>query len=162
MPLAASVKAEDYTHCDGTQLRLTDSDLGSEQYRSSDYYEWTAESSGSQLLFIFPTRVNLTTITLHYYSNNHRGLPRLRFWSVPDDFDVWDALSATYSRVDIAAVTPGGEPAGLWNVSVNVNFTTKRILMFKFSSSIILAVGEVEFFTQCVINYPYSKCSDHS
>ena len=122
---------------------------------------WTdAGSCGSQLLFIFPTRVNLTTITLHYYSDTIRGLPRLRFYAVPDNFDIWDAPSASYSRVDIAAVPPDGEPAGRRNVSVNVNFNTKRILMYKFSSSFILAVSEVEFFI-CIINHPYSKCLDH-
>ena len=146
---------EDYTHCDGTQLRLTDSDLGSEQYSSSDYYVWNAGSSGHQLLFIFPTRVNLTTITLHYYSDNTRGLPRMRFFAVPDHFNVWDPPTVSYSRVDIAAVPLSGEPADLRNVSVNVNFVnTKKILMYKFSSSYIFAVNEVEFFT-C------SKCSDH-
>ena len=120
----ASVNTECYTHCDGTQLRLTDSDLGSEQYSySSDYYVSNAGSS-SQLLFIFPTRVNLTTITLHYYSDSHKGLPRLRFYAVPNDFEVWNAPIASYSR---------GEPAGRRNVSVNVNFSTKRILMYKFS-----------------------------
>ena len=52
-------------NCDGRQLKLADSDLGREQYRSSDYYVWSAGSDG-QLLFIFPTlsRVSLTTITL--------------------------------------------------------------------------------------------------
>ena len=107
---------------------------------------WNAESSGSQLLFIFPTRVNLTTITLHYYSDNVTGLLRLRFFAVPDFFDVWDAASSSYSRVDIAAVPPGGEPAGRRNVNVNVNFNTKKILMYKSSSSFVFALSEVEFF----------------
>ena len=145
---------QNYNHCVGSQLRLTDSDLGSEQYRSSVYYVWNAGSSDHQLLFIFPTRVNLTTITLHYYGDNVRGLSRLRFFAVPDDFAIWDGLVSSYSNVEIAAVPPGGEPAGRRNVSVNVNFTTKKILMYKYSSSLMLAVSEVEFFT-C------SKCSDH-
>ena len=111
---------------------------------------WDAGTSGSQLLFIFPTRVDLTTITLHYYSGNGRGLPRLRFYVVPDDSDVWNAPTFSYSRVDIAAVPPGEDPAGLRNFSVNFNFVnTKKILMYKFSSSFILAVSEVEFFTNC-------------
>ena len=154
--LEANVYTEQYTHCDGSQLRLTDSDLGSEQYNSSDYYLWNAGSSGSQLLFIFPTRVNLTTITLHYYSDNTKGLPRLRFYAVPDP------PTARYSRVDIAAVPPGGEPAGRRNVSVNVNFNTKKILMYTFSNSLFWAVSEVECFT-CIdiINHPCSKCSDY-
>ena len=60
---------EDYIHCDGTQLKLADSNIGQELYRSTDYYQWSAGSAG-KLLFIFPTRVSLTTITLHYYSDS--------------------------------------------------------------------------------------------
>ena len=97
---------QDYIHCDSTPLRLTDSDIGTEQYTiaTSDYYVWTAGSVSSQLLFIFPTKVNLSTTTLHYYSDSVRGLPRLSFWAVPDDFDVWDAPHTDYSYVDVAAV----------------------------------------------------------
>ena len=155
--LETSIFTEDYTHCDGSQLRLADSDLGSEQYSSSDYYLWNAGPSGSQLLFIFLTRVNLSTITLHYYSDNQRGLPRLRFFAVPDDFEVWDATSALYSHVDIAAVPPGGETASRRNVSVNVNFdfNTKRILMYKSSSSFVFALSEVEFFSCYSSELPY-------
>ena len=137
-----------YIHCDGTQLRLTDSDFGSEQYRSSDYYVWNAGTGGHQLLFILPTRVNWTTIRLHYYSNDSRGLPGLRFYAVPDDFDVWDARTASYSNVDIAAVPPGGEPASLRNVSVNYDFmNVKKVLLYKSSSSYFFAASQVEFFT---------------
>ena len=91
----------------------------------------------------------LTTITLHYYSDSVRGLPRLSFYAVPDDFDVWDLPSASYPSVDVASVPSGGEPAGHRNVSVNVNFHTKKVLMQKFSSNFALAVSEVEFFSTC-------------
>ena len=115
------------------------------------YYVWNAGSSSSRLLFIFPTRVNLTTITLHYYSDSDsvRGLPRLIFLAVPDDFDIWDAPLASFSR-DIAAVPPGGEPAGRRNVSINFNFMSiTKILMYKSGSSFALnfAVSEVELFS---------------
>ena len=132
-----------YTHCDGSQLQLTDSNLGQEQYSSSDYYVWSADRD-SQLLFIFPIRVSLTTITLHYYSDNVRGLSRLRFYAVPDDFDIWETPTTTYPRV--AVVPLGGESAGHRNVSININFNTRRVLMYKFSSSFHFAVSEVEFF----------------
>ena len=134
-----------YIHCDGTQLQLTDSNYGQELYSSSDYYVWSA-GRDSQLLFIFPTGVSLTTITLHYYGDNVRGLPRLRFYAVPDDFNVWKAPTTSYPRVDVAAVPPGGEPADRRNVSVSVNFQTKKVLMHKSSSSFRFAVSEVEFF----------------
>ena len=152
------VYTENYVHCNGTQLRLTDSDIGSEQYINIDYYVWSGTST-SQLLFILPTRVNLTTITLHYYSDNDRGLPRLRFWAVPDNFDVWDAPTTSYSTVDIAAVTQSSNVVGRRNVSVGFNATTMKLLMYKFRSDYSFAVSEVEFFkhtckqTTCMFHY---------
>ena len=144
--LQAGVFTEEYIHCDGTQLILADSDLGSEQYSTSDYYVWPIRRAG-QLLFIFPTRVSLTTITLHYFSDSDRGLSRLRFYAVSDQFNVWDAPTASTPYVDVAAVLPGGETAGRRNVSTNVNFNTKKVLMYIFSSSFTFAVSEVELFT---------------
>ena len=140
---------EQFILCDGTQLKLADSKFDQEPYSSSEYYQWSAGSDG-QVLFIFDTRVSLTAITLHYYSdNNLRGLSELRFYAVPDDFEVWKAPTTSYSRVDVATVPPGGEPAGHRNISINVNFntTTKKVMMYKCSSSFQLAVSEVQFFT---------------
>ena len=144
------VDEEQYTHCDGRPLQLADDNYGQDQYRPSDYYSWSASTSssgGSKLLFIFPTRVSLTTITLHYHSDNHRGLSRLRFYVVPDDFDIWDTASPSYSHADVASVPQDGEPAGHKNTSIDVNFNTKKVLMYKYSSSFIFAVSEVEFLT---------------
>ena len=141
--LQAGVFTDQYTHCDGTQLQLIDSNFGQEQYEPANYYAWI-DSDGQQL-FIFPTRVSLVTITLHYYSDSTRGLPRLTFYAVPDNFDVWDAPSHT-PPVDVAAVPPRREPAGRRNVSINVNFNTKKVLMYKFSATYQFAVSEVEFF----------------
>ena len=146
------VHTDHYTYCDGNQAKLNDSDIGQEQYHPSDYYVWNDERDG-QLLFIFPTRVSLTTITLHYYSDSVRGLPRLRFYAVPDDFDVWDALTTGYLYVGIASVPPGGEPTGRRSVRINTTFNTRKVLMYKYSSNYQLAVSEVVFFGGC------SKCT---
>ena len=59
----------------------------------------------------------------------------MRFYAVPDDFDVWDAPTTNYSHVDVESVPPGGEPASHRSVNINVNLNTKRALMYKFSSS---------------------------
>ena len=88
----------------------------------------------------------MTTITLHYYTDNFRGLPRLRFYAVPDDFDIWDALATSTPRVDVAEVSPGEESTGRRNVSINVNFSTKKVLMYKYTSTFMFAVSEMEFF----------------
>ena len=124
---------EGYTHCDGTHLKLTDNNVGQEQYLSTDYYTWKSGNAG-QLLFIFRTRVSLTTITLHYYSDSDRGRPRLTFYAVPDDFDVWDAPTTSIPHVDVASVPPGGEPAGHRSVSINANFNTRKMLMYKLTN----------------------------
>ena len=149
-----AIRTEEYIHCNGSQLRLTDSNLGPEQYSSSDYYVWPIGRDG-ELLFILPTRVSLTTITLHYYSDSVQGLPRLTFYAVPDDFDVWDIIiGAGITNVDVAAVPLDGELTGHRNVRINVNFSTKKVLMYKYSSSYQFAVSEVEFFKR------KRKCSE--
>jgi hypothetical protein len=104
---------------------LKDSDLGREDYYPSDSYAWSAGKDW-QLLFIFPTRVSLTTITLHYYSDSIRGRPRLRFYAVPDDFDIWNAPISVTPHVGIPSVPSGYEPAGHRSVSINVNLNTKK------------------------------------
>ena len=144
--LQEGVSTEQFAHCDGTQLKLTDSNLGREQYQSTDYYVWLG-GRAAQLLFIFPTRVSLTTIKLHYYSDSLTGLPRLNFYAVPDGFDVWGAPAISNLPADVASVPPGGEPAGRRNVSINVNFNTKKLLMFIFRHTFMFSVSEVEFFT---------------
>ena len=101
-----------------------------------------------KLLFIFPTAVSLTTITLHYYSSNFQGLPRLRFYAVPDNFSVWNVLTTStgYPYVDIAGVPSNRELAGRRNISIDISFNTKKVLMYKFSNNFQFAVSEVEFF----------------
>ncbi len=136
---------EDFIHCDGTQLKLADSIFGQEQYQTTDFYVWSAYRDG-QFLFTFPTRVSLTTITVHYYSDNIRGLPRLRFYVVPDDFDVWDTPTTSTPRVEVAAVPPGGERAGRRNINININFITKKVLMYKYTSSFVFSVSEMDSF----------------
>ena len=145
--LPSGTHSTDYTHCDGPQLqlKLADTNLGSEQFSSSDHYQWSAGSDG-QLLFIFPGIISLTTITLHYYCDSDRGLPRLRFYAVPDDFDVWDAPTTNPPHEDVASVPSDGEPAGRRSISINFNFNTHKVLMYKYSSSFQFALSEVEFF----------------
>ena len=51
--------------------------------------------------------------------------------------------------VGVASVPLGGdlEPAaGPRNVSIIVNFNTNKVLMYKYSSSFLFALSEVEFF----------------
>ena len=69
----------------------------------------------------------------------------MTFYAVPDDFDVWGSPITGNPRVDVASVPPGGEPAGRRNVSINVNFNTKKVLMYKHHNSFWFAISEVQF-----------------
>ena len=93
-----------------------------------------------------PKKVSLSTITLHYYSDNFRDLSRLRFYAVLDDFDIRNALTTNTPYVDVAEVSPGEEPTDRRNISINANFSTTKVLMYKYRSSFMFAVSEVEFF----------------
>ena len=145
--IGSGLHRSDYVHCNGTQLLLNDSHFGSEMYNEADYYRWPTNSVSSQLLFIFPTRVHLTNITLHYYSDSDRGLSGLRFYAVPDDFDVWDAPTKMYPYIDIAPVQPAEVPGGSTNTSVHTNFTSKKVLLYKSRTPYMFTLSEVEFFT---------------
>ena len=145
------VHSQHYIHCNGIQLRLNDSETGPvlQYYDPSYYYEWRAsETQIRQLLFIFSTRVNLTTITLHYYSSSQRGLPLLRFYAVPNDFNVWHAPSSSYDKVTVAAIPAGSQLFGNTNISIDVNFKTTKVLMVKAGSTYKFGLSEVEF-TSC-------------
>jgi hypothetical protein len=139
------VHPEDYIHCDGTHLKLTDSNFGQEQYQPTSYYVWSA-GSAEQLLFIFPTRVSLTAITLHYYSDSVRGRPRLRYYAVADDFNIWDTPLLGDPYAGVASLPPDGDIEGRRNVRISINFNAKKVLIYKYSCSFQFAVSEVEFF----------------
>ena len=114
------------------------------EYTATSYYVWSA-GNYEQLLFIFPTRVSLTTIILHYYSDSVRGRPRLRFYAIGDNFNVWDSPI----NAPLVGIPSVPDPIGGRNVTVkvNANFNTKKVLMSKLSSPLQFAVSEVEFFT---------------
>ena len=84
------------------------------------------------MLFIFPTRVSLDTITLHYYSDSVRSLPGLKFYAVPDEYNVWQSPSGSYIsvHVGVTGLSPVKEPVGRRNISIDVKFNTKTVLIY--------------------------------
>ena len=140
--LLGGIHPENYIHCDATQLIPT-----------------LNKSSTSPLTVMYgilgvvnnccsysPQESPWLPSHCTTYSDSVRGLPRLRFFAVPDDFNVWDAPRTSYPRVDIPSVPSSGEPAGHRSNGINVNFNTKKVMMFKYSSNFNLAVNEVQIF----------------
>ena len=126
------------------------------EFTATSYYMWNT-GNHEQLLFIFPTTVSLTTITLHYYSDSDRGLPRLTFYTVPDAFGVWNSLQSGILVVGTTDSIPpgGGEPTGGKNITIESQskFNTTKVVMsmvmskLRSGSDFQFAVSEVEFFT---------------
>ena len=106
-----------------------------------------ASTMATSIPYILCSKVDLfLSVSTIIGSDNFRGHPRLRIYAVPDDVYVWNSPTTSHPHVDVAAIPSGGEPAGCRNVSINVNFNTKKVLMYKFSSTFMFEVSEVQFF----------------
>ena len=70
---------------------------------------------------------------------------------MPDDFDVWDDVLAanTSTYEEISALPLSQEPARQRNVSITVDFNTRKLLMVKEGSLFKFALSEVEFTRDC-------------
>ena len=59
-------------------------------------------------------------------------------------------LQALHICIRIPSITPGIDTTGRKSITVRImnnNFNTKKVLMYKYSSSFLFAVSEMEFFT---------------
>ena len=109
---------------------------------------WSAGVTVRRMLFTLPERVNLTGITLHYFSDSNRGLSRILFYAVPDDFKLGDGVRSFYNQAIVETKLPSNrEQNGPTNFTVNLDFNTKKVLMLKILSNFQFALSEVEFFT---------------
>ena len=117
------------------------------QETNGTVYIWSSDPD--QVLFIFSSQKLINSITLHYYSNeDNQGLPKLRFFAVPEDFEVTNRTRSTYPTRVLDAVFPGDEGTGLRNKTRDVPFNTTKILMTKgFTKNYQFYLSEIEFFT---------------
>ena len=148
-----------YSLCDGSPLRLTDSQFGPEYYPSShDHNYYVMKGTIFSLMykiFLFalsePTR--LDKIRLHYYSDLHGGkiLPVIYFFAIRDDQLVYDNLHA-YETLGVVGSPFSETVNGRTNVTITVSSSSlpySKVLMHisflpyeKF-----FYLSEVEFFT---------------
>ncbi len=138
-----------YVSCEGP-TRITDSEnsiLAFTHETHDSVYIWGSEED--RVLFTFSTEKSFNSLAIHYFSNSdNQGLPKLKFYAVPDDFEVQDALKNEYLMAIIDEVRPGRENEGLCNKSKAVNFQSSKILMTKgYTKTYQFYVSEVEFFT---------------
>ena len=148
-PDVSSASSVEFVHCHHP-TRITDSDKSQPTFTQDTHnsvYIWP--SRPDQVLFTFSSRKLINSITLHYYSNeDNQGLPKLRFFAVPEDFKVTDRPSSSYPTRVLDAVFPGDEGSGLRNKTMDVPFNTTKILMTKgFTKNYQFYLSEIEFFT---------------
>ena len=145
--------------CDGSPLRLTDSQLGPEYYSSTydhNYYimkRTRGTATYNTFLFILSEPTRLAKIRLHYYSDIHRGriLPIIYFYATRDDQPVYDTLNA-YERLGVLGSPFSETVNGRTNVTISISSSSlayRKVLMHIhfIPNEKYFYLSEVEFFT---------------
>ena len=123
---------------------LTDSNAGGNTSNTQDYLVWNSTNRFSRLLFTFPTKIVLRTITLYYFVGRGSATanPRLEFLAVPDDFTLGGTTPDSTSLLS-ATLSEAGSSA---NVSLCPTMMSK-LLVTKNNEDYRFGLSEVEFFT---------------
>ena len=146
-----SISPKDYIYCNGTQLKLTDSNLGQEQCQIISGVLGVMSNCCSYSPQVSPWLPSHCSTTV----------------TVTKVFPDWDSMLYQMTlisgipsspSVNVAAVPPDGEPTDL-GMLVNINFNTKKVLMYEYGSSFVFAVSEVEFF-KCEWSCKLDSASD--
>ena len=148
-PDLGTAEGTEYVHCQHP-TRITDSEKSQPIFTQDTYnsvYIWPSKSD--QVLFTFSSWKVIDSITIHYFSNeDNQGFPKIRFFAVPEDFEVSDTPDSSNPTRVIDSVSPGNENTGLRNKTRNVPFNTTKILMTKgYTKNYQFYVSEIEFFT---------------
>ena len=147
---------QSYSLCDGSPLRLTDSQLGPDYYSSThDHNYYIMKDNGYYRNFVFtlsePTR--LAQIRLHYYSDIHRGkiLPVIYFYATKHNQLVYNTLDA-YERLGVVGSPFSETVNGRTNVTISVSSCSleySKVLMYIsfIPNDKYFYLSEVEFFS---------------
>jgi len=142
------VSPGDYIQCTGATL-VTDSNT------EPPFYTW-GEPPGA-MLFDLGGQRNLSSVRVFFVHNSTLGQAKLRIWSVPDDFEIWnwDDDKSAYSSTPLDEVLPDsgvneisqapavGEPP--------VTLISTRVLVHKLedTKNYRFALTEVQFQEAC-------------
>ncbi len=109
-----------------------------------------AEGPG-QILFVFSSPINLTSISIHYQFNATYALAKLRLYAVPGDFEAWSTIDTQFSGfsepIDEVLFSVDQE-SGLRSVTrTNLQWETSRVLLRKLedTKTYLFAISEVMF-----------------
>ena len=147
-----------YVSCEGP-TRITDSQKSLPVFTQDSpdsVYIWGSQKD--KVLFTFSDQKDIHSLALHYFSNSdNQALPKLRFYAVPEDFEVQDEVRGSYPMTIIDEVRPGREQEGLRNKSKTVDFHTSKILMTKsYTKNYQFYLSEVEFFTNNIGKHSFT------
>ena len=96
---ATPITRDELVYLTCTSSALTDGDPGPANFTGTDseeYYIWDNSKVSQQMLFTFARNFSLTAIRINYYYFRN-GKPKLRFYLVEDDFQVWDSTTADHT-----------------------------------------------------------------
>ena len=155
------------THCNDTVYFhcYSPTKLSDNQYLNITFrgwvYQWRYSPSDVPVLFVFPTNFSLNNIKLTFESgplddNTLLGLPMLKFYHVPNDFDIWNYSNLSQLK-QLTGVVQLGERQYMLRTSYGVsqftlsftpdNISTKKLLMVItfIEKEFDFSISEIEF-----------------
>ena len=145
-----------YTHCSGSPLKLSDSQVGSSNNYTADQSLYHCSGGALKILFVFSERVQLSHIRLHIYNNwdkpingSYKSLAPTVFSLMNDEYEVWEPeypgvhIYGPHSIVDDHIIGPRNI-----TVSASRGIKTRKVaLTTSQHSSYQFCISEIEFYT---------------
>lgn len=150
-----NIDTQTYISC--TSSLLSDNSLGPANFNESmnkGYYIWNNSGQRQVMLFTFSQNITLTNIEIVYYYYG-RGRPKLRFYLVEDNFQVWDAINNNRISITLDNDVLGENNTGRQTSTKRLNGITSKIAMEIVNDKKFRSVqSELTFCTngKCLIN----------
>ena len=145
-----------YTHCGGSTLKLSDSQVGSTNNYTADQDQYYCSSQFLKISFTLSERVQLSHIRLHFYNDwddpvngYYKGVAPTTFSLMNDEYEVWEP---EYPGVHVTGPhsIPDDYIVGPKNITVSALQgikTRKVVLTTTHSASYQFCISEIEFYT---------------
>ena len=147
-----------YTHCDGSPLKLSDSEVGSTNNYTADQNQYYCSNGNLKILFTLSETVQLSHIRLHFYNDwenqingYYKSLAPTSFSLMNDEYEVWEPAYPGVHIYGPVHYIDDEYIAGPKNITVSASRgikTRKVVLTTSYSHSPYqFCISEVKFYT---------------
>lgn len=157
-----------YTLCDGSPLKLSDSQIGSSNDYMTDQDQYYCSSGSLEILFVLSEKVQLSHIRLHIYNNwnepingYYRSLAPTVFSLMNDDYEIWEPQFSGVHVYGPHSIV-NDYITGPRNITVSAlrEIKTRKVVLTTLTaqhSSYQFCISEIEFYT-CIPECEHRAC----